>query len=134
MSEGNRKQEQTPEIPPGLKERWEEFSKAAKECWRKAPEEDSMKRMASFWNCMEKEAGKETVYGDPELTQEEARRCKEMGYPVEPHPICVLAKESEEGLNPGEAAQKCLEEGKYHGISALACKLRLEEHGEEPRE
>jgi len=115
-------------IPSGLKERWEEFGEAAKECWRKAPEEDTMKRMKSFWECMEEKAGKETVYGDVELTEEEVRRCKEMGYPVEPHPICVLAKQSE-GMSAGEAAERCLEEGKYHGISALACKLRLREYG-----
>jgi len=121
-------------IPSGLKERWEEFGSAAKSCWEKVPEEELSAREAfsRFWKCMEKKAGgtssesssssSSSIY--PDLTREQAKKCKEMGYPVEPHPICVLDKVAE-GKTEAEASEQCLKEGKFHGISALACKARL---------
>jgi len=115
------------EIPPGLARRWKAFGSAAKTCWEKIPEElPPAKAFPRFWKCMEKKAGKGRFPSPmtPDLTKKEAKKCRELGIPVEPHPICVLSKTAE-GISPGKAAKQCLKEGKYHGISALHCKARL---------
>ena len=108
------------EIPPGLEKRWKEFGELSRKCWRKVEEKDhkrlsSEERFREFWECMKE--------GDP-VSPELVKRCEEAGIKLAPHPICVLAEEAK-GLNPIEAAKKCLEEGRVHGISLLACKARL---------
>ena len=61
---------------------------------------------------------------DPvKLTPEEERKCLELGI-LKPHPICVLSKMAK-GVSKKEAAEECLKEGRYHGISMLSCKAYL---------
>jgi hypothetical protein len=107
------------EIPPGLKERWEEFGALSRECWAKVEEKDhkipTEERFKMFWECMKE--------GDP-VSPEEVEKCGKAGIKLSPHPICVMA-ETAKGLSHKEAAEKCLEEGRVHGISYLACQARL---------
>jgi len=125
-------------IPPKLRERWETFAKAVRYCWKKAKEvPEPSKDMIEFWECMERMA-KGTIPFTPEeeaklieqiggrITREMAKKCAELGYHVAPHPICVMRKVAE-GLGHSEAVKKCLEEGKYHGISALRCEEIIRE-------
>jgi hypothetical protein len=121
-----------PEIPPKLKERWEKFAEAARKCWAeteaKVPE-DGIKRLKTFWSCMEVEAknsGLMEAIGSPTVTPAEIKKCAEIGHPLAPAPICVLKKVAED--KPKDVAVKeCLEEGKVHGISLLACRAALGE-------
>ncbi|HDH91599.1 MAG TPA: hypothetical protein ENF38_01470 [Candidatus Aenigmarchaeota archaeon] len=130
------------EIPPRLKKRWETFAEAVRYCWKEAKKVvEPSKDMLQFWECMEKRARStipltheeeaklmEEVKAMGRLTKEMAKKCAELGYHVAPHPICVMRKVAE-GLAPHEAVEKCLEEGKYHGISALRCEALLRERG-----
>lgn len=132
-------------IPPGLKKRWETFGEAAKKAWKQVDKElptaSTEKRFSRFWDLMEEYAGGSSLPGDEQinevatklgvtsnLTPAEAKKCAELGYPVAPHPISVLAGLSK-GLSYAEAEKLALSQGKYHGISELACKLRLKEAG-----
>jgi len=111
------------EIPPGLKKRWEKFAEASRKCWDEVEKQDSRlppeERFKRFWKCMDVEAAKDPV---PYSLVE---KCEEIGHPLEPHPICVLAKTAE-GKSYREAREECLREGKVHGISLIACKAILE--------
>jgi hypothetical protein len=114
----------SPEIPAGLKKRWEEFGELARTCWAKVEAKDHVKlpteeRFKMFWECMKE--------GDP-ISPAEVEKCEKAGIKLAPHPICVLAERAK-GLSYEEAAKKCLKEGRVHGISYLACQARLK--GEE---
>jgi len=102
------------EIPPGLRKRWEEFGELSRKCWRKAKEkyETAEKQFPAFWECMET--------GDP-VSPAEVEECAKIGYPLAPHPICVIAKTAKD-MSPSQAVEECLREGRVHGISLLACR------------
>jgi hypothetical protein len=115
-----------PEIPEKLKERWEKFGRASKICWARAGV-DGIERLKRFWECMEseaKESGLMESIGSPTVSQEEIRRCAEIGHPLAPAPICVLKKVAE-GKSESQAVRECLEEGKVHGISLLSCRAEM---------
>ena len=102
------------EIPPGLKERWEAFTREVKACWkeahRKYPEGPAEKLFEAYFECMRKGA-----YHD--ITYEKA-----IAAGIEPHPLCVIAK-MVKGMSESEAREQCLREGKYHGISVIRARL-----------
>jgi len=107
-------------VPSALLERWKSFGALSRKCWDKVEAADHKKmttaeRFSMFWECMKT--------GDP-VSPEEVRRCREAGIELAPHPICVMAEQAK-GLSAEEAARKCLEEGRVHGISLLACRARL---------
>jgi hypothetical protein len=104
------------ELPPGLKKRWEQFGALSRECWLKAkkdPSQPAEKQFPIFWECMKE--------GDPSASQTEISECAEIGRPLAPHPICVIAQ-TVRGIEPAEAVKICLAEGRVHGISLLACR------------
>lgn len=103
------------ELPLGLKKRWEEFGELSRTCWLKAKKQEttSEKQFPVFWACMKE--------GDPPVSQAEMDECKALGHPLAPHPICVIAQVVK-GVSSTDAVKKCLEEGRVHGISLLACR------------
>ena len=103
------------EVPKKLLERWEEFGKLSRECWKEVKSLDlpTKEAFAKYWSCMSEK-------GAHLLTTKEAI---EAG--VEPHPICVLAKVAK-GISEESAREACRREGKFHGISLLAAELRKE--------
>jgi len=131
-------------IPEGLRKRWQTFGEAAKRAWSEVdktlPHGTTAERFSMFWRLMEKYAGGK-LPGDEQkeeigqklgvgsnITPAQAEKCKQMGYPLAPNPIAVIALMAK-GLSHEEAVKQALAEGKYHGISELACKLRLKEAG-----
>jgi len=102
-------------IPPGLRKRWEEFGELSRKCWTKVkamalPPE---KALPHFWDCMKA--------GDPVVSKAEMEECARLGHPLAPHPICVIAHTAKD-MAPSEAVKACIEEGRVHGISLLACR------------
>lgn len=104
------------ELPPGLKKRWEEFGESSRKCWLKAKKEEASaeKQFPVFWECMKE--------GDPPVSQAEMQECAAIGHPLAPHPICVIAH-TVKGMSSSDAVKACLEEGRVHGISLLACRV-----------
>jgi len=101
-------------IPPGLRKRWEEFGELSRKCWLEAKKKavSAEKQFPVFWDCMRE--------GDPAVSKAEMEECMRLGRPLAPHPICVIAH-TVKGASSSEAVAKCLEEGRVHGISLLAC-------------
>jgi len=102
-------------VPPGLRKRWEEFGDLSRSCWLKAKKQEvsAEKQFPVFWECMKE--------GDPAVSKAEMGECLRLGRPLAPHPICVMA-EVAKGASSSEAVKKCLDEGRVHGISLLACR------------
>jgi len=101
-------------IPPGLRKRWEEFGELSRKCWGKVPKDTpAAKAFPMVWECMR--------VGDPAVSKAEIEECTRLGHPLAPHPICVLAHTARDMTGP-EAVEKCIEEGRVHGISLLACR------------
>jgi len=102
------------EIPPGLKKRWIEFGELSRKCWAKVKARGLPpgEQFEEFLKCMES--------GDP-ATQAEIEECARIGYPLSPHPICIIAKTAK-GMSAEQAVEECLKEGHVHGISLLACR------------
>jgi len=102
-------------VPPGLKKRWEEFGELSRGCWLKAKkaEVSAEKQFPLFWDCMKE--------GDPAVSKAEMEECVRLGRPLAPHPICIISHIAKGASSP-EAVTKCLEEGRVHGISLLACR------------
>lgn len=102
-------------VPAGLKERWEEFASDVRRCWanarKKYPKGPTEKLFGAYMSCMRTGA-----YHD--ISYSEAVKAG-----IEPHPICVLAKEAK-GLSKSEAEEQCLREGSFHGISVLGAKIK----------
>jgi hypothetical protein len=103
------------ELPPGLKKRWEEFGAESRACWLKAKKTEGTpeKQFPVFWECMKE--------GDPQVSQAEINECAAIGHHLAPHPICVIAQ-TVRGISPEDAVKNCLQEGRIHGISLLACR------------
>ena len=102
-------------IPPGLRKRWEEFGELSRKCWIEAKKKEvsAEKQFPVFWDCMRE--------GDPAVSKAEMEECLHLGRPLAPHPICVIAH-TVKGISAAEAVKMCLEEGRVHGISLLACR------------
>jgi hypothetical protein len=107
------------EIPPGLLKRWEEFGNLSKKCWLKAKGEggSAAEQFPRFWDCMKQL--------DPVISKAEQDECASIGHPLAPHPICVLSNVSK-GMDSADAVKMCLEEGRIHGISLIACRAAKE--------
>lgn len=102
-------------IPPGLRKRWEEFGELSRKCWLEAKKKEvsAEKQFPVFWDCMRE--------GDPAVSKAEMEECSRLGRPLAPHPICVIAH-TVKGVSAADAVKMCLEEGRVHGISLLACR------------
>lgn len=107
------------EIPPGLKKRWEEFGELSRKCWAKVKAKGlpTGEQFEEFFKCMET--------GDP-VSPAEVEECARIGYPLAPHPICVIAKTAKD-MPAEKAVEECLKEGRVHGISLLACRAAKKE-------
>jgi len=101
-------------VPPGLRKRWEEFGELSRKCWAKVKPKElpTAKAFEEFFSCMRT--------GDP-VSRAEVEGCARIGHPLAPAPICVLVKTAKD-IPPAQAVKECLDEGKVHGISLLACR------------